>query len=68
MNSRPDSNVKLQEKKKKVKSLKMPSLSHMHYESLNAMQHCPNGFDNGMPFSDILWKSFPMTALWEAMV
>lgn len=49
MNSGPDSNVKLQEKKK-IKSLKMPSLSHMHYESLNAMQHCPNGFDNDMLF------------------
>lgn len=46
----------------------MPSLSHMHYESLNAMQHCPNGFDNGVLFKDILWKRFPMAALWRAMV
>lgn len=43
----------------------MPSVSHMHYESLNAMQHFPNDFDHGMVFADILWEGFPMAALWE---
>lgn len=50
MKTGPDSNVKLQEKKKLFKSVKTPSLSHMNYESLNAMQYFPNAFDCGKLF------------------